>query len=211
MKPALRFAYAALVFGLVLGITGRAEALPITTFQLAWSGASLGNGATATAIMEIDEALLPNPGAPGFMLTPAFITSVTLTVSGASAGNGTFTLADFVALRWDTEGGTLDLNTELVGQATAGQPWGTTFDTLAGDFNLFGDGVSPAPVGTTYFTLSANGGAGDPMRLISFRPVPEPVSAGLECHRGARSGVEAADTDAHLVGSRARRLIALQS
>ena len=33
-------------------------------------------------------------------------------------------LADFVAFAFDTNGGTLDLTQELVGQATSGGPWG---------------------------------------------------------------------------------------
>jgi len=115
-----------------------------------------------------------------------FITALSLTVSGAGSGNGTFGLNDFTSageFRWSTNGATLDLTTQLVGQSTPGGPWGTCFDGTCGDFNLFGS--NPAPFGTGAFVLTTfNMGEQLNMRLTSFAPVsaavPGPiVGAGL--------------------------------
>jgi hypothetical protein len=109
-----------------------------------------------------------------------FITALSLTVSGAGAGNGTFGLSDFSSdgFFWNTNGATLDLTKQLVGQPTAGGPWGTCFDGTCGDFNLFGSGN--APFGINFFTLltgGAPGEVGDHFRitLTSFAPVSAAV------------------------------------
>lgn len=175
-----RAAVGLLVAGLtvLLGAGSRADGSPVT-FQVDWSGAPNGNSAVATGLITIDDALLPNPGNYlNSAALPTFILDLTVTVSGASSGNGTFTLSDFRGAYWNTFGGTLDLSQQLVGQATSGQPWGTTNDNLSGDFNLFA--LTPsAPSGTWYFQLTTNGGAGDTMNLTSFVEAPEPTSLGL--------------------------------
>jgi hypothetical protein len=142
----------------------------VTVFDVAWSGASFSNSATATGQISIDTALLPNPS--GVMFNSSFspiVTGVSITILGATSGNGTFGLADFTGWIWDTSGATLDLGAELVGQGG----WGQGF---VGDFNLFGTG-SPAPSGFAPFTLRTDGSVfGDQMLLTSFAPasVPEP-------------------------------------
>jgi hypothetical protein len=113
-----------------------------------------------------------------------FITALSLTVSGAGTGNGTFGLGDFSpgalgdTFRWSTNDATLDLTNQLVGQSTPGGPWGTCFTGACGDFNLFGSGN--APFGINFFTLltgGAPGEVGDHFRitLTSFAPVSAAV------------------------------------
>jgi hypothetical protein len=148
----------------------------VELFNVSWSGLPNGNNASAIATIGIDTSAMPNPGSyinPSSL--PAWLDSITLTITGAISGNGTFTLSDFQGLYSNTNGGTMDFNLELVGQSTSGSPWGTTFDGNSGDFNLFNAAGSPgAPRGTSAFQLTTNGGSGNTMNLVSFAPVPEP-------------------------------------
>ena len=151
---------------------------------------SYGNSASAVGTISLDDSLLPNPGSVIFQpLTPT-VTALSITVSGAASGNGTFNMSDFDFWVWDTNGATLDLSSQLVGQNTLGNPWGTEDgifgtpdDGLSGDFNLFAFTVLGAPAGTNYFTLTTNNGTGDSMLLTSFSPqtaaVPEPTSIAI--------------------------------
>jgi hypothetical protein len=157
----------------------------LMTFDLTWSGSALGNNATATGQITIDTSLLPNPS-PGPVDISGDVTAFSITVSGSSSGNGTFGLADFAFtgvsgnITWNTNGGTLDLTKELIGQSTSNMPWGTTHDGTSGDFNIFNNGTDlAAPSGTDPFVLTTSGG--DAMDLTSFAPatVPEPASLTL--------------------------------
>lgn len=148
-----------------------------TVYNAAWSGAGFGNGATAAAQITIDTSLLNNPGVT---LGLGYVQALTLTVTGASSGNGTFTLADFNNAVFNTHSGTLDLTQQLIGQATSASPWGTTYNGTSGDFNLFSN-VAGTPDGTNFFTLTAGGlGGADQLVLTSFAPAgassPEPAS-----------------------------------
>jgi hypothetical protein len=123
----------------------------------------------------------------GFFFSPAipFVSALSITISGASSGNGTFGLADFDTVLLWTNGVTLDFTKELIGQPTAVDPFGTP-SSNGGDFNLFNRTQSTsltAPDGVFFFQLGANAGTGDSMLLTSFRPagaaVPEPTSIAL--------------------------------
>jgi len=162
----------ALIAGLLLLVT-TAYAHTFQTYDLAWSGATFGNNATATGQITLDLTTLPNPAAQGYDLSND-TASLTVTVVGASSGNGTWTKADLGFTFWWTGGVALNMNQQLVGQATLGNPWGTP-DGNSGDFNLFFNNNGPS--GTFYFTLTTDGGTQDPMLLTSFAPVsstPEP-------------------------------------
>ncbi|MCC5850932.1 MAG: hypothetical protein JJU29_22820 [Verrucomicrobia bacterium] len=150
----------------------------IQYFEAIWSGVPHGNSATAIALVGIDTALIPNPDDYfEFSALPAWFDSITLTVSGATSGNGTFTISDFGGVAWGTNGGTLDFGSELVGQSTNGDPWGTIESFEAGDFNLFAAAESPsAPSGTSYFQLST-AESSEAMSLTSFSPVAIPELA----------------------------------
>ena len=99
----------------------------------------------------------------------AEILDLSVTVSGASAGNGVFTLDEFTQVSYDSNGGTLDLGSELVGQPTDGLPWGTEISGNSGEFNLFSV-PGHAPSGVWYFYLGADRGDKEAMRLKSMSP-----------------------------------------
>jgi hypothetical protein len=135
----------------------------------------LQGSARALGFVTFDRNLLPNPAAcddsDGTPQNPVPL-ALKVTVSGAAGGNGTFDLSDFQYLAWCTNGATLDLDSQLVGQPTPGEPWGTPSEGGAGgDFNLF-FGAAPRPNGEFWFTLCADGGQGDCMTLTSMMAGP---------------------------------------
>lgn len=174
----------ALVVGLLV-LSATAYADTFQTYNLAWSGATFGNSATATGQITLDLTTLPNPGGPAFDMYND-IASLTVTVVGASSGNGTWTRADLCACSalgtftyWDTGGVALNMNQQLVGQPTLGNPWGTP-DGISGDFNFFF--TNGGPLGTFFFTMTSDGGLEDSMLLTSVAPVsstPEPGTMAL--------------------------------
>jgi hypothetical protein len=157
------------------------------TINLQWSGPAWdGNAATATGYMVVDSATILNPGAylTNFQL-PSWLLDLSITVSGAALGNGTYGMADFAGMYWDTNGGTLDLSQPLIGQATSGAPWGTTNDGTSGDLNFFSNFNSfdtPSNAGIQ-FLLAAEGGFGEAMVLTAADPVssavPEPATCAI--------------------------------
>jgi hypothetical protein len=156
-------------FGLLAGAVTAAIAAPVT-FNFTYA---LG-GATATGSITFESTLLANPGVNSFILPNPAVLALTVTVSGATAGNGSYGIGSFNEVAFDTHGATLDFSKQLVGQPTTGSPWGTA-DSNGGDFNLFG--AAPAPDGVFFFTLGANGGVADAMVLSSMMqasaaPVP---------------------------------------
>jgi hypothetical protein len=128
-------------------------ATPIA-FNFSFEGLE-GSPAHADGAVTFREDLLPNPNLDGgFDLPNPAVSDLQVMVSAAATGNGIFGLADFRRIAWSTNGAALDLNAELVGQTTPGDPWGTRNGT-GGDFNLFG--APPRPNGQFFFTLCAGG------------------------------------------------------
>lgn len=187
----------ALVMGLMAS-AGTARAVNLQTFTLQYSGDAYGNTATATGTITLDLDVILNPGW-SYQDSNPFVTDFAITITGATTGNGTFTFADFNGLfaisggfRLETNGGTLDFTQELVGQPTAGDPFGSTTPfndpgplPNGGDFNIFTNHSNPAaPEGVWWFTFATDGGAGDLLVMTSFTPagpaaVPEPASVAL--------------------------------
>jgi hypothetical protein len=168
----------------LLAVTASARA-QTQTFDLSYSGAAFGNTAVGTGTITLDLSLLNNPGDTSTFFDAPFVTAFSLTITGASSGNGTFGLADFNDIILFTNGATLDFSQELVGQPIPdGLPFGTvpSFGE-AGDFNIFPNFSNPAaPVGTFYFAIATDGGLGDQLNLTSFRPsaaIPEPGTFAL--------------------------------
>jgi hypothetical protein len=153
-----------------------AQADPLT-FDVFWSGGPFGNSASAAGTIVLESTLLPNPGGT---VNYALVLALSVTVSGASAGNGTFTRTDFGFWSWDTGGVMLNLSQELVGQPTPGGPWGTQQTPPAGaccgDLNLFRSNPN-APSGTWWFRLTTAGGQN--MALMSMRPSQVPETSTL--------------------------------
>ncbi|MBE9125546.1 MULTISPECIES: PEP-CTERM sorting domain-containing protein [unclassified Coleofasciculus] len=169
---------------LSLGVMG-ANPAQAAIFDLEWSGEFFGNGASATGFIDFDPAQIPNPGNNFNLIVDDF----SVTVTGATIGNGTFTLADFGQFIFQTPlNSPLDFTQELVGQPATppALPFGTagTFGE-AGDFNIFSNLSNPnAPNGTFFFQLTTGGETGQNLTLTSFAPrsttppasVPEPAS-----------------------------------
>jgi hypothetical protein len=170
--------------GMTFLIVASVQANAGQVFDLTYSGATLGNNATATGTITLELLNMNNPGTTD-QNPSLFVTDFSITVTGASSGNGTFGFSDFNGsgilggFYLATNGGTLDFGSELVGQPTSGSAWGTTPSSgAAGDFNIFTNGTDPtAPNGTFFFQITTNGGSGDSLFLTSFAPAPEPGSA----------------------------------
>jgi len=169
---------------IVFGLTTFSLAAPIT-FEFTFTG--IQNPSMGVGYITFDDALLPNPGAVDFLLPNPAVLDLSITITGASMGNGTYGLADFGSIAWYTNGGLLDFSEELVGQPTLNDPWGTPSEGDGGDFNLFAMGGGTEGSGTRYpqipitgqrqlpptgmwwFTLQTEGGQGDQMVLTSMR------------------------------------------
>lgn len=138
--------------------------------------------ARANGYIVLETDLITNPGDNNIELPSPAVLDLSVTVTGATSGNGTFGLADFTSVVFDTNGGTLNFGQQLIGQPTDGEPWGTSTDNgIAGDFNLFSGGMnrtssyqssvrgaSAAPNGEWWFTLAADGGTANEMVLASM-------------------------------------------
>lgn len=169
----------------------------ISTFDLTWSGASFGNGATATGEITLDVSNIENPGTTVGVTTQnanSFVTDFSITIKGANAGNGTFGFADYNGstvyagpigspsggFYMQTGGGTLDFTTQLIGQSTSFGTWGPNNN---GDFNIFINGKdSSAPTGFNYFLIETNGAreGGELLLLTSFQPAAAaPAPSGM--------------------------------
>lgn len=150
------------------------------TFSLAWSGAQFGNDAQATGSITMDPSAFTIGSQSNIDMSK--VSALTLTITDASVGNGTFTLSDFSAM-YAASPSALDFSRQLVGQPVdGGYAWGTNSPELsgqAGDFNLFTN-IQAAPTGTWYFTLTTEDGHGDAMALTSMTAaVPEASNVAL--------------------------------
>jgi hypothetical protein len=137
------------------------------TYDIAYSGAPYGNGASATGQLTLDLTVLgqdPTSVSGGYYgpLSP-LITSLTLTVAGSTdGGNGTFTQNDFGDFLFEISG--VDLTRQVVGQPGFY------------DFNLYS--LDNAPTGAATQTLLDNGGYGvNYLLLTSLDPVTAPEPA----------------------------------
>jgi hypothetical protein len=180
----MRNPFPVLAFSAVLlSLAGSVYAAPVT-FEFRFADPD--STAQAVGSITFEDTLVQNPGNNRFELPDPAVLALDVTVTGSANGDGVFGIDDFEAVVFETNGGTLDFGIELVGQPTDELPWGTLSDTGdGGDFNLFAEGgkqeverysapaVGPAgsnfpPNGENYFTLGANGGADEPMVLVTM-------------------------------------------
>ena len=177
-----------------------AGAANATEYEVMWSGAEFGNSATGAGFFDIDTSVLPNLSAIVTELPDPAFQILSVTISGASTGNGTFGASDFDQFYFWSPG-PLDLNTKLIGQSVGAE---VTFGNLnfpnqAGDFNIFST-EWPAPTGVFYFTLETS--SGDELAVTSIAPVvPEPstwamlllgfAGLGFAGYRGAKASTAA--------------------
>jgi hypothetical protein len=151
----------ALTLGLALAATVTSASASPITFNFTYAG----NGATAVGSVTFESTLIANPGHNSFNLPNPAVLDLHVTVSGASAGNGSFGIGSFDQVGFDTGNATLDFSKNLVGQATPGGAWGTS-SGCCGDFNLF-SATAPAPNGVFFFTLAADHGNANAMSITS--------------------------------------------
>jgi hypothetical protein len=173
------------MFSVILLLGGMEAVAAPLTFDFTYSGDYYQNDATATGYITFDAASHnPSTDSDGDQIDIASISALSITISHAISGNGTFGLADFDYISWGTGGVELNFNQELVGQTTLHGPWGTPCEgkegSCPGDFNLFRNAGSPtAPTGEWFFSLYTSGELGDAMLLTSMRArsaVPEPTT-----------------------------------
>ena len=106
-----------------------ATQLDAATFNVNWTNNS---GTTAVGTFDIDTSILNNGG--NNARNGAWLTGMSITVSGAMSGNGTFTLSGLnnVQLNFSAP---VDLNSELVGQAgLVGMMWMSVVDVQLNGF-----------------------------------------------------------------------------
>ena len=187
-------------------------AAPAAASLLTYDFTFAGNGASATGSITFDMALLTNPGRNVFDTsadlvyttgehpygtnTPGLVTALSVIVSGASDGNGPFTLSDFDGVLFDTSTAGLNLNPnqQLVGQSVVTGygtgVWGTPVNidgsnprqSWTGDFQLFSPASSPAPYGSNPFEMTTAGGEAMLLTsMIAVNTVPEPSTYALLC------------------------------
>jgi hypothetical protein len=163
------------VLSLVIVTWSSALADVFQTYDLAWSGAFLGNNASASGDITLDLTTLINPSVPGGLGGTGYydivndISSLTVTVTGAVSGNGTYTLSNLCACSplssftyWSTNGETVNMTGNVLAQLIDD----------GGDFNLFF--ASPGPQGADILSLTTDAGNGDPMTMTKFAPAPVP-------------------------------------
>lgn len=153
------------------------------TFDIVWTGVGSLSGASVTGFITFDDASVPElrPPDDGEISLPSLtrVSDLAVTITGASSGNGTFSLSDFDRiLFWSAQ--PLDLTKELIGQGCFG-----TSD--CGDFNLFA-ATEGAPDGVFNFILCPDGvsceGQGEAyLQVTSMTPgearIPEPTTLAL--------------------------------
>lgn len=170
--------YATLLAALTLAVLLPSLAsAQIRTFNLSYSGAQFGNQASALGSVTFDLGVLPNGPTNLANVSKATLGLLdwTLTVSGATTGNGVFTLADLETVPGQQNGwiwilsAPLDLDAELVGQAGFND-----FNWCAGSNSCGNPG---APGGAAAFIIQTAGETGDRLRLTSMvANVPEPAT-----------------------------------
>lgn len=137
---------------LLVGAASPAQA-ELRSYVVRWSSSG---GATAVGTLVIDDAELANPGLNESNVTD-WAVSLSVSISGASSGNGTFTLYDFNNVILNINDGALDLDAELIAQGLA-------------DFNVFA--LPPFPNGVDPSTMLPAGGTGsDELEVDSITPV----------------------------------------
>jgi len=170
-------------------LAGSAHA-SLVTFEMHYSGANYGNTATGVGTITMDDAIFLNPGLVSER-TPelASVTDFSFTVSGASAGNGTFSLDDIQGRFRVQVDAPLDLSQDLVNQLdpATGTKALVLFNWCAMISSCGESSYAPFAGGpTAIWTLTSERTRADYLVLTSMRvvdaqaaSVPEPASTAL--------------------------------
>ena len=172
MSPLVHHALSAALV-LSFNLLPAANAAVITqyfTFSGAGKNVLVKNSAVATGSISFDTDIYD----AGNQLLFNDIQTLTVTVKGATSGNGTFTKADFENIFFSSSTGFDWTQPNLIGQNT----WGPGGD---GMFSFVSVGGGSGPNAYSMFEMGTNGGFGDQMELTSLTstapapaPVPEP-------------------------------------
>lgn len=156
----------ALLLALTFVAASPAAMAELLTFNITWAPAQFGGDftagpASATATLTMDTQYISLPG--GGPIAMADIASLSVTVTGASYGNGSFGKSDFSSLDFFYSH-SLVLSGQLIGQYTPPvdfndftEPFGTDPYGQSGDFNLLGLSTGTAPSGVGPFLMVTNG------------------------------------------------------
>lgn len=136
------------------------------------------SSARTEGFIVFEDTLLPNPGDTTFVLPDPAVIDLQLTVTGSVNSDGTYNLSDYDEIDFWTNGGTLDFSQPLIGQATNGQPWGTTFDGSSGDFNLWSYGNGGVKSSGRYQGQGGGGPVGGPPTACFWFTICEPGGQG---------------------------------
>lgn len=143
------------------------DAFADTTFQLTWTGQG-GSSASASGYVTLnDTSMLTTARTTSYnAYTNNNIVAYSITVTGATSGNGTFTLANVGSAPIWTKFA-LNLSQNLIGQTDGVYTFG---QSNSGDFNIFAGGScsANAPGGLIYFTLKTDCFNGDTLLLTSI-------------------------------------------
>ena len=170
----------AFLFAAALAATTSAQA---KLFTVTWSGAPYGNSASATGLFDLSPDTPTDPTGFGPPVPAGDYQIISLAITGASEGNGSFVQSDFDSFYFSFYS-KLDFNRELIGQVMEnGIAYGPSDDGVggpSGDFNLFGKSGTDAPFGNNFFDLGTDHGDGDDLAVTSIAPVapgvPEPAT-----------------------------------
>ncbi len=146
-------------------VAGGAGANPVT-FNVLWTGA--GSAQATGTITFSDASIFTAGGNCNSTLANCNITAMSITVSGASSGNGTFSASDFTRTFIQVDA-PLNISTNMVGQTVGVNTWQAGGGGGANDFNFFCNFCGgTAPNGFSDFRFRTNGGSGDPLTLSSM-------------------------------------------
>ena len=157
------FAIAAWASGLGSIATSRPAFAALRTFELAWTSPG---SAAARGTLTLDDAICINPGNNSLAGGPdGCIADLSFEVTGATTGNGRFTLDDLGDLLFNTGGVAIDYDLEVIGQSPS-------------DINFFSAGSGPAPSGVGPLVMRpAGAGGSDDLALVSMTPLALPFES----------------------------------
>ncbi|TDR22410.1 hypothetical protein [Marinicella litoralis] len=149
----------------LLFLTSSVYAAPVT-LDFVFTDTTTNAQTTGYIVLETD--LIDNPGFNEISLPSPAVLDLQLTVTGSAFSDGDYSISDYDLVLFGTNGATLNFNQALIGQATDGSPWGTTFDGESGEFNFISFAQGPpgppgeANMGDFYNEFSPSGVIGDP-------------------------------------------------
>ena len=124
MKIKSLWLFAAILAGLCGSTPATAS---FVTFDIIWSGAYWGNTASAVGFVTLNTSLLPGIGSNNVNIigTNPYVTALSITVTGARAGNGTFNIADYDQFTFTVPSAGLNLSpgVNLIGQSVGVHVW----------------------------------------------------------------------------------------